>query len=169
MSDLFKEIEKELESSYIEDSKGETEPQTEILDISTKKKSKKPLSEVAKKARTANLAKGRELRKKRIQERRRLEQMYEQYDQDSEDEDDEEDEVFAPQPPRRAQRGGSSKKLQRMELELQAMKNIMTKLNKKKEKQIRQPVVINNQVPMPQQQTQNDDITNLLKTKILKF
>jgi hypothetical protein len=168
MSDLFKEIEKELESSYIEDTKEDSEPQTqEIVDISTKKKSKKPLSEIAKKARTANLAKGRELRKKRIQERKRLEQMYTQYDQDSED-DEEDDEMFAPKLPMKQQRGGS-KKIQKLELELQAMRNIVSKLSKKKEKQIRQPVVINNQVPMPQQPTQNDDITNLLKTKILKF
>jgi len=162
--DIFKEIEQELDIS--DDETGDIkENKSEIVEISTKK-NKRPLSEKAKQARIANLAKGRELRKKNVQERKRLEQMYNQYEYDEDSE--EEDEIdFTP---RKAPRQKGGKKLQRMELELQAMKNIVSKLSKKKDKQVKQPVVINNQIPVPQASSaSNNDITDTLKSKILRF
>ncbi len=166
-SDLFKEIEQELESSYTEDTGKEEKKEVEYVDISTKKKAKKPLSEVAKKARIANLEKGRLLRKQKILERKRLEQMYSAggYADEDEDDSDEDEEKFKPKLPQRKQKGGA--KVQRLALEVEAMKNIVSKLSKKKEKQNKVPVIINNHPAQPQQN--DDNITGLLKSKILKF
>ena len=67
-------------------------------------------------------------------------------------------------------------KMSRIQAELEAMKNIVHKLKKqKKEKPARQPLVINNVPPAPaympplQSGSGNDDITNLMKNRILNF
>ncbi len=167
MTDLFNEIERELESSYADESKVNPTENKEYMTVP--KKQKKPLSEVAKRARIANLQKGRELRKNKILERKRIEQMYAQYQ--DEDEESEDEQKFKPKLP---QKGDGSKKVQRLELELEAMKNVVSKLSKKKEKDQKQPVIINNQLPgpytntQPQQSTENR-MSALLKKRILKF
>jgi hypothetical protein len=159
MTDLFKDLEAELDKYSDEEEQVDVKP----------KKAKKPLSEIAKKARLANLQKGRETRKKQIEQRKKLEKQYEYQEESSESESEEE-----PVLKRKKVKG---KDVAKMKAELDAMKNIVHQLKKKKEKSDRLPVVINNQLPQQYQPQQmqghgnnnNDDISHMLKTRILKF
>ena len=164
MSDLFKDLEDELSKDKYSDD------ETEEV-VKPKTKAKKPLSEIAKKARLENLRKGREKRMKMVQHKKKVEKQFEEYDEDSETESEEE---YYKKPKKiKGIKGGA--KVHRLEAELEAMKNIVKDLKKKKDKPVRQPVVINNQLP-PVQQYQppaisggSNDIAELLKTRMLKF
>ena len=166
MSDLFKDLEEELSK----DDKYSDDEVQEVQQVAKPKtKVKKPLSEIAKKARLENLRKGREKRMKMVQHKKKVEKQFEQYEEDSESEESEEEYYKKP----KKIKGGA--KVHRLEAEVEAMKNIVRDLKKKKDKPVRQPVVINNQLP-PVQQYQpqvisggSNDIAELLKTRMLKF
>ena len=172
MSDLFKDLEEELSK---DDKYSDDEVEEVKQEAKPKAKAKKPLSEIAKKARLENLRKGREKRMKMVQHKKKIEKQFEAYEEDSESDDDEE-EYYKPSKklkhPQdyRAIKGGA--KVHRLQAELDAMKNIVKDLKKKKDKQVRQPVVINNQLPPMQPQVisgGSNDIAELLKTRMLKF
>lgn len=160
MSDLFEEIAQELGNE---------------VEIKAKSKSKRPLSEQAKKARMENLRKGREKRMKLISEKKKLEKQFEFAEESSESEkseseSDEEEQEYK----KKKKQKGKGKEDIKMKAKLEALESIVHKLKKtKKEKPIRQPVVINNQLPpTPQPQlinSGNNEMADLLKKRILNF